>query len=314
MEVDPLWVAVEAGRRYTRESAMEVYPELTHHNFDKIEFEVARKPKTGDRGARDVKTYDPRDVEAFVARLAAPPEPEPVDPLWLEVEDGTRYCANSAIERYPELNLNSFVDLPFVIARRPKTGKDRHAHDVKTYAAADVDALVARLAAPEVVDPRWLEVEAGARCTGTGAVERHPAVLTKELVRPLPFELARRPKAFKGPRDVKTYAVADVDALAAQVAAPQPEADPLWVEVEEGRRHTLQTAIEKHPVLNTHSLRDLDYVLARRKKLNTVWIPKLQPDFNVRVLERFGPDSLAVLRELDESNRFAQKSAESTSI
>ena len=44
------------------------------------------------------------------------------------------------------------------------------------------------------------------------------------------------------------------------------------------------------------------------------WIPKLQPDFNVRVLERFGPDSLAVLRELDESNRFAQKSAESTLI
>ena len=154
MEVDPLWVAVEAGRRYTRESAMEVYPELTHHNFDKIEFEVARKPKTGDRGARDVKTYDPRDVEAFVARLAAPPEPEPVDPLWLEVEDGTRYCANSAIERYPELNLNSFVDLPFVIARRPKTGKDRHAHDVKTYAAARFCFL--QLFLPILLKPRSL--------------------------------------------------------------------------------------------------------------------------------------------------------------
>jgi hypothetical protein len=45
-----------------------------------------------------------------------------------------------------------------------------------------------------------------------------------------------------------------------------------------------------------------------------VWIPNLQPDFNVRVIERFGPDSFAVLRELDESNRFVQKSAESTSI
>ena len=45
-----------------------------------------------------------------------------------------------------------------------------------------------------------------------------------------------------------------------------------------------------------------------------VWIPKLQPDFNVLVLERFGPSSLAVLRELDESDRFAQKSAESTLI
>jgi hypothetical protein len=40
----------------------------------------------------------------------------------------------------------------------------------------------------------------------------------------------------------------------------------------------------------------------------------LQLDFNVRVIERFGPDSCAVLRELDESNRFVQKSAESTSI
>ena len=49
-------------------------------------------------------------------------------------------------------------------------------------------------------------------------------------------------------------------------------------------------------------------------KQRTVWIPKLQPDFNVRVLERFGPSSLVVLRELDESDRFVQKSAESTLI
>ena len=40
----------------------------------------------------------------------------------------------------------------------------------------------------------------------------------------------------------------------------------------------------------------------------------LQPEFNARVIERFGPDSSVVLRELDESNRFVQKSAESTSI
>ena len=45
-----------------------------------------------------------------------------------------------------------------------------------------------------------------------------------------------------------------------------------------------------------------------------VWKSNLQPDFNVRVIERFGPDSFAVLRELNESNRFVQKSAESTSI
>jgi len=40
----------------------------------------------------------------------------------------------------------------------------------------------------------------------------------------------------------------------------------------------------------------------------------LQPDFNVRVFECFDTSTSAVLRELAESNRFVQKSAESTSI
>ena len=40
----------------------------------------------------------------------------------------------------------------------------------------------------------------------------------------------------------------------------------------------------------------------------------IQPDFNVCVIERIAPYPSAVLRELDESNRFVQKSAESTSI
>ena len=44
-----------------------------------------------------------------------------------------------------------------------------------------------------------------------------------------------------------------------------------------------------------------------------VWKSNLQRDFNVRVIERFGPDSSTALQELDESNRFVQKSAESTS-
>ena len=44
-----------------------------------------------------------------------------------------------------------------------------------------------------------------------------------------------------------------------------------------------------------------------------VWKSNLQLEFNVRVIERFGPDSSAALQELDESNRFVQKSAESTS-
>jgi hypothetical protein len=44
------------------------------------------------------------------------------------------------------------------------------------------------------------------------------------------------------------------------------------------------------------------------------WHSNLQPDFNVRICGRFDARSSAVLRELDESNRFVQKSAESTSI
>ena len=40
----------------------------------------------------------------------------------------------------------------------------------------------------------------------------------------------------------------------------------------------------------------------------------LQPDFNVSVFDRFDAHLSVVLRELDESDRFVQKSAESTSI
>ena len=45
-----------------------------------------------------------------------------------------------------------------------------------------------------------------------------------------------------------------------------------------------------------------------------VWKSNLQPDFNVRVCECFNATFSASLRELDESNRSVQKSAESTSI
>jgi hypothetical protein len=46
----------------------------------------------------------------------------------------------------------------------------------------------------------------------------------------------------------------------------------------------------------------------------TVWNSNLQPDFNMRICDSFDASSSAVLRELDESNRFVQKSAESTSM
>ena len=45
-----------------------------------------------------------------------------------------------------------------------------------------------------------------------------------------------------------------------------------------------------------------------------VWKSNLQPDFNVRVFECFDTSPSAGLRELDESDRSVQKSAESTSI
>jgi len=52
----------------------------------------------------------------------------------------------------------------------------------------------------------------------------------------------------------------------------------------------------------------------RRNPFLPVWKPNLQPDFNVRVFECFDTSSLTGLRELDESDRSVQKSAESTSI
>ena len=53
---------------------------------------------------------------------------------------------------------------------------------------------------------------------------------------------------------------------------------------------------------------------ANRSGLAAVCKSNLQPDFNVRVCEWFDTSSSAVLREHAESNRFVQKSAESTSI
>ena len=68
-----------------------------------LPFEIAKKPKSDNQAARDVKTYLAADVDAVIARLAAP-EPEPVDPRWREVETGARYTATTAMARYPHLN------------------------------------------------------------------------------------------------------------------------------------------------------------------------------------------------------------------
>ena len=117
-------------------------------SFKDLGFVMAQKPKTpgGDnRGTCKVKTYLASDVDALVARLAAP-EPEPIDPRWLEVQDGRRYTRATAMERYPQLkNPHVFVDLAFAMARKPKSFK-QGVRDVKTYLAADVDALAAERA------------------------------------------------------------------------------------------------------------------------------------------------------------------------
>ena len=229
-----LWREVEAGTRYTAKTAMERYPQLHTKSCDGLPSVIARKPWIGKARPCDVKTYLAADVDALVARLAAP-EPEPVDPRWSEVEAGVRYVRKMAMKRYRQLTVDSFAVLPFEIARQPKNGTGR-AYDVRTYLVADVDALVARLAASdqEPVDPRWSEVEAGTRFTAKTAMVRYPQLTTYSFA-DLPFEIARRPKISKhaGPCDLKTYAAADVDALAAsrakkraRVQEPEPPQEP----------------------------------------------------------------------------------------
>ena len=51
-----------------------------------------------------------------------------------------------------------------------------------------------------------------------------------------------------------------------------------------------------------------------RDAFGAAWNPHLQPEFNVSVFECFDASSSAGLRELDESDRSVQKSAESTLI
>ena len=55
-------------------------------------------------------------------------------------------------------------------------------------------------------------------------------------------------------------------------------------------------------------------LVVRQGASDPVCKSNLQPDFNVSVFECFDTSTSAVLREPDESNRFVQKSAESTSI
>ncbi|KAH8072545.1 hypothetical protein JL720_11109 [Aureococcus anophagefferens] len=108
---------------------------------------------------------------------------------WREVETGARYTRAMALAKYPRLRQDGreLKDLPMKIARKPK-GCTGH-HDVQTYLAADVDAL----AEQKKVDPRWLEVEAGARITIKMALQRYPQ-LNENSFKDVPVEKAARGK------------------------------------------------------------------------------------------------------------------------
>ena len=101
---------------------------------------------------------------------------------------------------------------------------------------------------------------------------------------------------------------------AAATAPPQvPHVEP--------RRRLLPVEFGEEPRLlpGRHEHRDGDEdrqgrVRRQQRLRGPVWKPNLQPDFNVSVCDSFDAISSAVPRELDESNRFVQKSAESTSM
>ena len=206
------WREVETGARYTVKTAMSRYPQLhSKHLFSGLPCENAQPPKPCNRH-RYVKSYLATDVNALAARLA---EQEEVDPRWLEVEAGKRLTVKTAMQRYPQLNTQSFAGLPFEKVRQPKIGKDGGRRELKTYSISDIEKLVARQAAPEPVDSRWREVESGARYTAATAMARYPQ-LRERLMRGLPFEKVRRPKGSGnlGARDVRTYLAAHIDAIA----------------------------------------------------------------------------------------------------
>ena len=60
--------------------------------------------------------------------------------------------------------------------------------------------------------------------------------------------------------------------------------------------------------------RGADAKVRNERGSDAAWNSNMQADFNVHVCDGFGAISSAVLRELDESHRFVQKSAESTSM
>ena len=78
------------------------------------------------------------------------------------------------------------------------------------------------------------------------------------------------------------------------------------------RRLVSSTALDFESLGTSSATRSGTCCSSSRSSSSSVWKSNLQPDFNVSVC--FDTSSSAVLRELNESHRFVQKSAESTSI
>ena len=77
---------------------------------------------------------------------------------------------------------------------------------------------------------------------------------------------------------------------------------------------TFRSELLPHQWRALEFLRAAETDAAFRSRCRAVCKSNLQPDFNVRVCECVDTSTSAVLRELAESNRFVQKSAESTSM
>lgn len=92
--------------------------------------------------------------------------------------------AKTAIERFPELTdqIICKAKLPFKVAQNQAL-RGNGSLNVKTYAASDIEALVARRRRPTraVADPLWAAVESGARLTMKTAVLRYPTLTNHSM-------------------------------------------------------------------------------------------------------------------------------------
>ena len=115
------------------------------------------------------------------------------------------------------------------------------------------------------------------------------------------------------------YSPAGDEAEAFEDGFDRAESPPLRYEVALGRRGAAATSPPRGLERRTEARDLLASVVASAfwrhdETRPPAWKSNLQPDFNVRVCDGSDASSSAVLRELAESNRFVEKSVESTSM